>query len=103
MGCYWWRYYLVFIGGSGSLNCFVLGDCVLRLGRRWSARLFCTGGYLRGEDVLFEEVLADKFFQVPSEAIAVDCPVSFIVVIRATLFCSREYKVVLDWPWAPHL
>ena len=61
----------------------VLGDRVLRLGGRRSVRLSCIGGCLEGEDVLFEEVLTDKFFQLPPKALAVNCSVSFTVMIRA--------------------
>jgi len=75
---------------------------MLRLGRRQSTRLSCTGGCLGGEDVLFEEVLADKFFQVPLEALTMGGPVSFTVIIRAILFCSGECGVVLDQPRTPH-
>jgi len=67
---YWWRYSSVFIDESESL---ILGNHMLRLVRRRSARLSCTGGCLNGEDALFEEALVDKFFQVTLEALAVDC------------------------------
>ena len=78
LSCFYWR--------SGSFNCFVLGDRVLRLGRRWSAQLACTGVHLGSEeDVLFEEVLAN--IQVLLEALAVDSLVSFTVVIRIIFFC----------------
>ena len=33
MGCHWWRYSPISIGGIGSLNRLVSGDHVLRLGR----------------------------------------------------------------------
>jgi len=50
----------------------------------------CTGGCLRGEEILFEEVLANKFFQIPLEALAVNGLVSFTVVIITVLFYSGE-------------
>jgi len=56
----------------------------------------------QSEDVLFEEALADKFFQVPPEALAVDDMVSFTVMIRIVLFCSGECGVVLGRPRTPH-
>ena len=62
----------------------------------------CTGGCLEGENVLFEEVLAGKFFQVASEALAVDGSMFLTVVIRTIYFCSRVCRIILDRPRAPH-
>ena len=70
----------VFNGGTGSLNRLVLGDPMLWLGRRRSARLSWVGGYPGGEYVFFEEVLMDKFFQLPPEAFAVGDLVSLTVM-----------------------
>jgi len=60
--------------------------------------LSCTGGYLGGKDVLFEEILADRFFHVPPEALVVDSLVFFSIVIRSIFFCSGECRVILDRP-----
>jgi len=66
--------------------------------------LSCVGGCPRGEYVLFEEVLADKFFKVPPEASARGDLVSLTVVVRTIIFRSRKCMVVLDrlrasYPW----
>jgi len=92
------RYSHVFIGGIGSLNRLVLGDHVLRLGRRRRVRLTCPGG----EYVLFEEALADKFFQISPEASTVCIIVSLTVVIRTVIFCSSKCRVIFDWLRAPY-
>ena len=69
---------------------------MLQFGKRRSARLSCTEGCLRGEDgsedVLFEEVLTDKFFQIHLEALAVDSLVLFTIVIRTIFFCFRSVE-----------
>ena len=62
----------------------------------------CTGGYLEGEDILFEEPLANKFFHVLLEALAVDSLVSFTIVIRTVFFCFGECRVILNWSRSPH-
>ena len=72
------------------------------MGRKHSAWLFCTRGCLRDENVFFEKVLADKFFQVPPECLAMDDLVSLTVVIRTVFFYSGKYKVILEWPRAPY-
>ena len=56
----------------------------------------------QSEDVLFEEALVDKFFQVPPEALAVDDMVSFTVMIRTVFFCFAKCRVILDRSRAPH-
>jgi len=62
-GMFGWRYSHVFIERIGSVNHLVLGDHVLQLCRRRSARLPCIRGCPVGKVVLFEEALANKFFQ----------------------------------------
>ena len=84
------------------LNYLVLGNHVLQLSRRHSAWLSCFGGRLGGKNKLFEEVLVDKFFQVPLEVLAVDSMVFLTVIIRTIFFYSRESKVRLDQSRAPH-
>jgi len=91
-----------FIGVTGLLNLFVLGDYVLWLGRRRGASLSCTGGRLESKNVLFEEVLADKFSQVPREAFAVGRLVSLAVMIKTIIFNSRKCRTILDRLWAPY-
>jgi len=88
MGCYWWRYSLVFTEGIKSLNHLVLGDYVLWLDRRRSARMSRIGGCPEGKGVLFQEALADKFFQVFSEVFAMNSLVSLTVVVRTMFFHS---------------
>jgi len=66
------------------------------LGRRRIIRLPCIGGYLQGKDVLFEKVLADKFFQVLPEAYAVNGLVPLTVMVRTIFFRSGEYVIILD-------
>ena len=57
----------------------------------------------RGEDVLFEEALPDKSFQVCTEALVVNSLMSVTVVIRTILFYSGECRVILDRPRMRHL
>ena len=84
------------------LNYLVLGNHVLQLSRRHSAWLSCFGGRLGGKNKLFEEVLVDKFFQVPQEASAIGGLVSLTVVIRTVIFHSEKYRVALDRLRAPY-
>jgi len=51
---------------------------------------------LRDKNVLSEEVLSDKFFQVPLEASIVGSLMSLTVMVRAEIFRSGECKVILD-------
>ena len=95
MGYYWWTDSPVFIGRIRSLNRLALGDYVLRLGRRWTAQASCIEGNLGGKDVLFEKALVDKFFQIFSEASAVNGLVSLTVVVRTVFFSSGS--VGLYW------
>jgi len=60
-------------------------------------RLPRIGGCPQGKNVLFEEALADKFFQVLPEASAVDGLVSRTVMVRTIFFRFGECEVVLDW------
>jgi len=46
----------------GSLNCLVLGDHVLWLDRRLSARLSGFRGCFGCENIFLEETLADELF-----------------------------------------
>ena len=48
-------------------------------------------------NVLFEEALSNKFFQVPLEAFAVDGLVFLAFVEGIILFHSEECGVALDW------
>ena len=48
------------------------------------------------KNILSEEALSDKFFQVLPEASAVGGLVSLTVMVRAMSLCSRKCKVVLD-------
>ena len=50
----------------------------------------------RGKDVLFEESLEEKFFQIYLEASAVDNLVFFTVMVRTLFFYSGESRVVSD-------
>ena len=82
---------------NGSLNRFVLSDCMLRLSRRQSTWLSCIGARSGYKNVLLEEALSDKFFQVPPEAFAVDGLVSLAFVKGTILFYFGECGVVLNW------
>ena len=64
-----------------SLNCFVLGDHILRLGRRRSARLSRSGGRFGGKDIFFKKALVDELFQVFLEAPVLDGFVPFTIMI----------------------
>jgi len=55
-----------------SLNSLVLGDRVLRLDMKRSARLSGSGDCFGCEDLFLEEALADELFQVPFEAPTMD-------------------------------
>ena len=85
----------------GSLNHLVL-VIMLWLGRRRSARCLTSEAAPGGNDVLFEEDLADKFFQILSEASAMDGLVPLTVMVRIIFFHSVEHRIILDWLWAPY-
>jgi len=53
-----------------------------------------------GKNILFEEDLVDKFFQVPPEASAMGDLV-FTVRVRTIIFRSKKCTFVLDWLQAP--
>jgi len=53
-------------------------------------------------NVLLEEVLANKFFQVPPEASEVGGLVSLTIVVRTIIFHFRKCRVVLDRLRAPY-
>jgi len=59
--------------------------------------------YSGGMNVLYEEALTDKFFQVPPVASTVDSLVSLVIVEGTVLLCSGEGRIVLDWFRAPDL
>ena len=48
------------------------------------------------KNVLFEEALVNKIFQVPSEALAVDDFVSLVVMKGVVLLFSNEGGITLD-------
>ena len=56
-------------------------------------------GAFRSKDVLLEEALSDKIFQVLLEGPAVDNFVSFTIMIGVILFCSEKCEIVLNWSW----
>jgi len=89
-------YSAVFIGGIISLSHLVLGDHMLRLGKRRSIRLPCIDGCLGSKDILFEEALTNNFFHVLSKAFAVDGPVPLALMVRTILLRSGECGVVVD-------
>ena len=82
LSCLHWR--------DGSLNRLILSDHVLRLGRKRSTRLPCIEGCSGGKDALFEEALANKFFQVHPEVSTVDGLVRFTVMVRNNIFSLWE-------------
>ena len=69
---------------------------MLWLDWRWSVELSGSGGHLGGKNILFKEVLIDKFFQVPSEVSAKSSIVSLVAVKGLILICSGEGRIVLD-------
>jgi len=78
---------LPFIGGIKSLSRLILGDHMLRLGRR--QRLAVLHRRLpRSKEVFFEKALADKFFQIFSKASAVDSLV---------FYCHGNNIILLLW------
>jgi len=50
------------LGNMRSLNCFVLSDCMLWLGKRWSVELSGSRGCFRSKNALFEEAMSDELF-----------------------------------------
>ena len=77
-----------------SLYCFVLGDQMFWLGRRWSVELSRSGGCFRDEDVFSKKALLDELFQALSEGRVMDDPVSFAILVGAIFFCSEKYEIV---------
>jgi len=71
----------------GSIIHFILSDQVLWLVRRWRIELSGSGDCFGSEDVLFEETLLDKLFQVLPEGPAMDSLLSLAVIIEAIFFC----------------
>jgi len=72
-----------------SLDCFVLGDRVLWLGRRRSARLSGSEDCLGSEDIFLEEAPMDEFFQILSEDPIMNGLVPFTIMVEVVLFCSE--------------
>ena len=78
-----------------SLNLYwVIMSCGWEEGRVLGC---CTRGCLWGKNVLSEEALAGKFFQVPLEASTVGGLVSLTIVVRIIIFCSDKCRVMFDW------
>jgi len=73
---------------SRLLDCFVLSNHVLWLDRRHT-QLPVPGDCFECEDIFLEEGLENVFFQIISEALAMNGLVPLIVMIEAVLFCSR--------------
>ena len=54
------------------------------------------------KNVLSEEVLSDKFFQVPPQASIVGSLISLTVMVRAKICRSGECMVILDQLWVSY-
>jgi len=83
LGGYRRRYSPAFIRDVRSLNHLVLGNHVSQLGRTRSAWLSCARGFPKSKNILFEEALTNKFFQVPLEASVVGGHMVKIIVFRS--------------------
>ena len=70
-------------------NYLVLDDYMLWLERRQSAWLSGSEDYFGYENILLEEALTDKLFQVPSEAPAMDGLVPLFIMVGAVFFYTR--------------
>ena len=61
---------------------------------QWSVELFRSRGCFRSENVLFEETILDKIFQILLEGSTINSLVSLAAMEGAIFFCFRKCRIV---------